>query len=391
MGSAIIGTGRYNGFMPSEKPTSRREFLRGRAVARSVLDTMQSLADRAAAALPSATTPAHGDGPPSTPAAPRLYASRQAMACEFAVEYQPGDAAAADGVLAALDLVEEIEAQLTIYRDASEVLTINRLAAQQPVEVDPRLFSLIEFCAWLFAETHGAFDITSGPLSRAWGFLRRQGRLPDEAEIHAARAAVGFDGVEFDPAARTIRLLTPGMEINFNAIGKGYALDRVAQLLDDRGADDYLCHGGQSSVLARGRERPGAAGGWRVGVPHPHRRDQLIGELVLSDEALGTSGSGTQFFEVSGRRFGHLIDPRTGWPAEGVHTASVVAATAAEADALSTAFYIMGPGETAQYCATHPDVAAVLVCPRQEHGDQFDVHTFNLDSRRWQPKARETS
>lgn len=310
------------------------------------------------------------------------------MACEFAIEYHAADGATTgDAALAALDLVEEIEAQLTIYRDASDVLTINRLAAAEPVEVEPRLFGLLEMCVTIHAETGGAFDITSGPLSRAWGFLKREGRLPAEAEIADATDIVGLHHVSLDPSHRTITLSKPGVEINFNAVGKGYALDRVAELLAERGVGDYLCHGGGSSVLARGRDRGGGWDGWSVGVPHPIERERTIGEIILHDEALGTSGAGTQFFEVEGRRFGHLIDPRTGWPAEGVYTATAVAATGAEADALSTAFYIMGPGDTAEYCAAHPEVGAVMVCPREGAPGAFDVHAFNLNDGRWIPSA----
>jgi FAD:protein FMN transferase len=163
-------------------------------------------------------------------------------------------------------------------------------------------------------------------------------------------------------------------------------LDRAAELLDERGMNDYLCHGGGSSVLARGQNRGGDTAGWAIGVPHPHRPGEHVGEIILRDEALGTSGAGTQFFQAGGRRFGHLIDPRTGWPTEGVFTSTAVATTAAEADALATAFYINGSGGTAEYCAKHKKVAAVLVCPREGSAtDEIDVHAFNLDSSRWVP------
>jgi thiamine biosynthesis lipoprotein len=308
------------------------------------------------------------------------------MACEFAIQYHAADSAYADGVLAALDLIDELEDQLSIYREHTEVSAINRTADQYAVEVEPRLFSLLELCAWLHAATYGAFDITSGPLSRTWGFLKRDGRLPASGEIAAAREVVGLSNVELDSDHRTIRFLRPGVEINFNAVGKGYALDRAAELLGERGMNDYLCHGGGSSVLARGRNRGGDTGGWAIGVPHPHRRGDHVGQIVLRDAALGTSGAGTQFFETGGRRFGHLIDPRTGRPTEGVFTATAIAATAAEADALATAFYIFGPGGTAEYCAEHKTVAAVLVCPREgATSDAIDVHTFNLDGGRWIP------
>jgi thiamine biosynthesis lipoprotein len=371
--------------MPGDKPSSRRDFLRGRSAARALLDAARGFTDEAAKSVDELT-----------PRAPRLrrfsadaahiHASRRAMACDFAIQYHAADSSQGDAVLAALDLVEEFEDQLSIYREHTEVSAINRTAAEHAVEVEPRLFSLLELCAWLHATTGGAFDVTSGPLSRTWGFLRREGRLPGEDEIAATLENVGFQHVELDPDHRTIRFLKPGIEINFNAVGKGYALDRVAELLGERGLNDYLCHGGRSSVLARGRDRGGDAGGWAIGVPHPHKPGEHVGEIVLRDEALGTSGAGTQFFEAGGRRYGHLIDPRTGWPTEGVYAATAVAPTAAEADALATAFYINGPGGAAEYCAEHKSVAAVLVCPRQgTELEEIDVHAFNLASDRWIP------
>ena len=310
------------------------------------------------------------------------------MACEFAIQYHAADGVYADATLEALDLVGVLEDQLSIYREHTEVSAINRTAAAHPIEVEPRLFSLLELCAWLHTTTGGAFDVTSGPLSRSWGFLKREGRWPSDDEINAALENVGFNNVELDAERRSIRFLKPGVEINFNSIGKGYALDRVAELLGERGVGDYLCHGGRSSVLARGRDRGGATGGWAVGVPHPHKLGEHVGEIILRDDALGTSGAGTQFFEAGGRRFGHLIDPRTGWPTEGVFTATAIASTAAEADALATAFYIDGPSGASEYCAEHKNVAAVLVCPRDGAlDDAIDVHVFNLDNTRWIPAA----
>jgi thiamine biosynthesis lipoprotein len=355
------------------------------------LDAARALADTAAASLDNVLPGSEGAPPPSrsSAATSHLYASRRAMACEFAVEYHAADGPeAADAVIAALDLVDALENQLSIYRDQTEVSEINRTAADHAIEVEPRLFSLLEFCAWLHAATGGAFDVTSGPLSRTWGFLKREGQLPSEVEIAAALECIGFDNLELDPDHRTIRFFKAGVEINFNSIGKGYALDRIAELIGERGVDDYLCHGGRSSVLARGRNRAGDVHGWSIAVPHPHHLDRAVGEIVLRDEALGTSGAGTQFFEAGGRRFGHLVDPRTGWPAEGVYTATAVAATAAEADALATAFYINGPGGAAEYCAEHKDVGAVLVCPSEGAGpDAIDVHVFNLNGTRWMPAA----
>jgi thiamine biosynthesis lipoprotein len=373
--------------MADDKPSSRRDFLRGRSAARALLEAARGLAEGAAESFDA------GSASPATRRRPRfaedtahLYTSRRAMACEFAIQYHAADGHYAEHALAALDLVEQLEDQLSIYRPYTEVSEINRTAAAHAIEVEPRLFSLLELCAWLHAMSGGAFDITSGPLSRGWGFLKREGRLPADEEIAAAMDVVGFANVELDADHRTVRFLKPGVEINFNSIGKGYALDRVAELLGERGVTDYLSHGGSSSVLARGRDRSNELGGWAIGVPHPQRRDEYIGQIILRDEALGTSGAGTQFFEIDGRRYGHLIDPRTGQPTEGVYTATAITSTAAEADALATAFYINGPAGSSEYCADHKDVGAVLVCPREGAAeDAFDVHTFNLDAKRWIP------
>lgn len=374
--------------MAGEKPTSRRDFLRGRAAARAIVERLQSVADRIGDVIP-ASTPGEAAsvaGRPSFSDVEHLHVSRRAMACEFALQYHAADGAGVtNAALAALDLIDQLESQLTVYRDTSEVIQINSVAVQRPFVVEPQLFALLELCAWIHGQTGGAFDLTSGPLSQAWGFFRREGRVPDQGEISAALDRVGFDKLRLDAAARTIQRLDPSVEINLNAVGKGYALDRVAQLLAGRGVDNYLIHGGRSSVLARGRDRSDDCGGWRVAVPHPLDPGDVVGDLILRDEGLGTSGSGTQFFEVESRRYGHLIDPRTGWPAEGVSTATVVAASSAEADALSTAFYVMGPAGASEYCAVHNDVAAVLVCP-SESASGFDIHAFNLDSKRWRPQ-----
>ncbi len=327
-------------------------------------------------------------GPLAAAAAAKLHVTRRAMACEFSLQYHAADGSAAnDAAMAALDLIDELEAQLTIFRETSEIIEINRRAGVKPVPVESRLFSLLELCVWLQAETRGAFDLTSGPLSRLWGFLRREGRVPAASEIAEALRSVDGGNIVLDHAAGTIEFHAADIEINLNAVGKGYALDRASEVLVQRGVDDFLMHGGGSSVSARGRDRGDPTPGWRIGVPHPHERHRHVGEIVLRDEALGTSGAGTQFFMENGRRYGHLIDPRTGWPAEGVFTATAVATTAAEADALSTALYILGPGGAAEYCATHPDIGAVLVCPPDGNNspDAFDVHAFNLDSHRWRP------
>ena len=308
------------------------------------------------------------------------------MACEFQITYHQEDAAAGEAVMHALDMIEELEAQLTIYRATSEVLEINRLAAESPIQVEPHLFALLEQCQRISKETGGAFDITSTPLSRVWGFLKREGRVPTEAELSGALDRVDFHNVSLDSEQALVEFASEDTEINLNSIGKGYALDRISLVLDEMGVSDYLCHGGSSSVLARGRNRSNEESGWNIGIRHPLTPEKRIADLYLRNRCLATAGGGTQFFEHEGISYSHVIDPRTGWPAAGRYTATVMAASAAEADALATALFVMPLEEAHAFFSARPELAAVLVQP-DETGSGVKVTAWGLEDADWQLHA----
>jgi thiamine biosynthesis lipoprotein len=281
---------------------------------------------------------------------------RVAMACRFEVMLSSDDAIDVEAARAALDEADEIESILTVFRDTSEVSGLNRRAAAAPVPVSPALFSILTTSAELHGRTGGAFDVTSTPLSRAWGFLARDGRLPADAEIAQARAVVGMEHVRLDAAQRTVSFARPGVELSFGAIGKGAALDRMADVLRGHGARRALLSAGASSVLAIG----GRGRGWPVDV-RPRLSRQTAGRLWIRDGAVGTSGAGEQFVVVDGKRYGHVIDPRSGRPADAALAATVVTRDAASADALSTAFLIGGAPLAHAYCSTHAGTMAILV------------------------------
>jgi thiamine biosynthesis lipoprotein len=257
---------------------------------------------------------------------------------------------------AALDEADELESRLTVFRDTSETVAVNRRAAEEPVAVSATLFDLLQRSAALHAATDGAFDVTSTPLSRCWGFLQREGRLPPRAAIDAARSMVGMSHVQLAAVTRTVRFARRGVELNFGAIGKGFALDRMSGVLRREGAPRALLSAGHSSVRAIG----GRGRGYPVDL-RPRLASRRVGRLWLRNAAVGTSGAGEQFVEVHGRRYGHVIDPRSGRPADGVLGASVITRDAATADALSTAFLIGGPALARRYCETHDETLAVLV------------------------------
>lgn len=358
--------------MPEQRRTNRRQFIKGQAAA-------QALGDLVAPAETGAAS-----SPPPASETYLLQLGRRAMACQFEVYLNAGQyPQGADNALEALDFVDRLEDQMTVYRDTSEISRINRFAANEPVELEPRLFALLLRAAELYRETDGAFDVTSGPLTKVWGFYRRAGAIPDAEALADALRRVGGDTLEFDEPNRTIRFLKPDMEINLGAIGKGYALDRVAEQMLASGIDHFLWHGGQSSVLARGSCGPQAGGGWNVDLRHPLRPERSIVEIRLRDRALGTSGAGTQFFRHGGRRYGHILDPRTGWPAEGVYSTTVLAATAADADALATALYVLGRDQALAWCQRHPEIGLLMFVPG-ENARCVELVTGGLSPSDWQ-------
>lgn len=295
-----------------------------------------------------------------------LVIGREAMGCRFEIVFNAGEVPEATPLaVAALDLVEAIEDRLSVYRDTSELARLNALAAAgwQPMSAD--VAALLGRASELHALTGGAFDMAAGRLVRTWGFLERQGRVPDADLLATALAASGMRHVDLDLEARRIRFRKPGVELNPGAIGKGFAIDRVIEQLAEAGVPSVLVHGGSSSVRARGIQGPDVPGrrGWRVGLRHPLRPGRRLATLTLVDQALGTSGSGTQFFIDRGRRIGHILDPRTGRPAEGVLAATVIAPSAADADALATAVYVLGAEGLSRIAPAGGGVSGLVVVP----------------------------
>ena len=292
-----------------------------------------------------------------------LAVKRKAMNDDFEVafprqSFPQGTAAALD----ALDEVEHVEQLLSVFRFDSQVHYINLAAHESPVRLDKKLFDLIALCVRLAEETGGAVDITSGSLWKVWGFARRQGRIPSAEELDNAKAHTGYQFLELDETAQTIRFTKPGIELNFGCVGKGFALDVAAEKLREHAVDRFLFSGGLSSMLASGRD-------WQIGIAHPLRAGQRLRELTLNDVAVSTSSSQKQFFRHGGHRYSHLIDPRTGQPAEGVFSATVVAPTATLAELLSTAFFILRAEKAADYCAAHREISAILTIPSDNAPD----------------------
>jgi thiamine biosynthesis lipoprotein len=252
-----------------------------------------------------------------------------------------GDSAAA----AAFGELRRLEGLLSHYRPESAWSEVNRHAAERAVHVPQEVFDVISASIEFSRRSEGAFDITVGPLMRAWDFRDGEGRMAADRVIRSARSRVGFAHVLLDETSRTVRFARPGIELDPGGIGKGYAVDRMIAVLKQHGIDRALVSAARSSIYALGT--PPDAGGWPVELGDPVAGSHL-GEVLLENESLSTSGVSGRSFIAAGRRYGHIVDPRTGYPAGGF-LAAVVAPRAIESEAWTKAALLNGPSWTAAH------------------------------------------
>ena len=297
--------------------------------------------------------------------------TRRAMGCEFEIIGCGSDERLLeDAANSALDEVERLDQLLSSYIEWSHLNWVNAHAANPPVggpvggpvAVDPDLFALLRLAKQLHRDTSGAFDVTVGALVECWRHYAEELKvLPPPAVLEEARQRVGLQLVELDEDERTVRFLREGVEIDLGGIGKGYAIDRAAALLRSVGVEAASLHAGRSSIYALGA--PPGEEGWGVGLLDPLDPEKRCGSVTLRDRSLSTSGQANRFFELDGRRYGHILDPRTGWPVDELWSAAALGPSAALCDGLSTAFLVMGIEATRRYCARRDNVEAILIPP----------------------------
>lgn len=294
-------------------------------------------------------------------------ASRVSMACTYTIEAYGPDGQALPAILeAALDEVDRIDRLMSHYKADSPLSRINREAGSRPVAVDPELFDFLAECLRFSRQSDGAFDITVGPLMKAWGFFRGEGRLPGERELTEARARVGYQHVVLDESARTVRFAREGIELDLGGIAKGYAVDRAVALLKGRGVSAALVSAGGSTVYALGS--PPGKSGWNVEIEDPLDARKTALRLSLKDRALSVSGTSEKWFEAGGKRYNHVMDPRTGHPVEGVLSVAVLAESGTMGDALDNAFFVAGVERTRERLTTLRDTQAIFLVPKRPAG-----------------------
>lgn len=278
----------------------------------------------------------------------RLEASADAMGSTYSVVLYGEDRerleTAADR---AFDEVRRLDRMLSNYRPGSEWSAVNRFAAERPVRVTPELFSLLSACVDYSRRSEGAFDITVGPLMKVWGFYQGTGRLPVEAEVKAVLGRVGYRHLLLNPADHTVRFATAGVEIDPGGIGKGYAVDRMAEILRTDGVRSALISAAGSSIYALGA--PPDEKGWRVNIRDPKDDTKTAAEVSLKDESMSTSGSYEKFFEAEGKVYSHIMDPGTGYPATGMLSVSVITSRTIDSEAWTKPFFIKGRAWAARH------------------------------------------
>jgi len=278
--------------------------------------------------------------------------AHQAMATTFEVVIQYEDKSyAQQAARAAFDEVDCIEEHLSRFLETSDVTRINHLPAGQPVQLSLDTFECLKISAEISAQTRGAFDVTVGFLVDCWvDKERKRPRTPSPEELQYARDHTGMDLILFDEPTHAVALTASPVRVDLGAVGKGYAVDRMAEMLREWSIDRALIHGGFSSVLAL--DAPQGKAGWLVTLSHPNDRSHTLARVPL--QGVSVSGSGVE-------KGWHIIDPRTGEPAEGKIATWSIAPDAARADAISTAFMVMTPDEVKDYCAEHQEVRGLLI------------------------------
>ena len=310
-------------------------------------------------AIAAAWAGAAAEDPQVGPDLLRLEKSAVAMGSTYSIELYGYDRvsmeAAAD---AAFDEARDLDDLLSNYKPESEWSEVNQHAAERPVKVSPELFRLLSACVEYSRESEGAFDITVGPLMKVWGFYKGTGHLPHRAQVAAALTKVGYRHIRLDAAAQTVSFDRLGVELDPGGIGKGYAVDRMVDVLRQKGVMIALVAGSVSSIYGMGAP-PTEPRGWRVDIKDPRHQDRTITEVFLKDMSLSTSGSYEKFFRAEGRIYAHIMDPRTGYPAQGSSSVSVVAPRTIDSEAWAKPYFVNGR----QWAARHqPKEFRVYFC-----------------------------
>ena len=298
----------------------------------------------------------------------RFEFTRIEMGVEFRIAlYASGSEVASNASSAAFDRVRDLNNVLSDYESSSELMRLCVTSKPgKPVVVSPELMTVLSHSQLVAEASNGAFDVTLGPVTKLWRRARRQMELPAANDLQQARDTVGFLFLKLAPQSRSVELLKPSMRLDLGGIAKGYAADEALKVLRSKGITRVLV--AASGDIAVGDPPPGKDG-WIVAVESLTRKNVPDLSLKLVNQAVSTSGDAYQSVEIAGRRYSHIVDPKTGLGLEQRSSVTIIAATGMQADALATAVTVLGPEAGLELvCSGKCGQAQALIVQLDEHG-----------------------
>ena len=318
----------------------------------------------------------------------RFRETHSAMGTIFTLDLYARDESSATQLSEeAFDVIDRMDDELSNYKPSSELSRISHNAGSTAITTDPETFEFLERSLYWSRESHGAFDITVGPLLRAWGFFSHGGHIPSRAELITLRDKVGWQNIMLDRATRTVRFHDGRpMDLDPGSIGKGFAVDLAVESLRANGVTAALLSAGGSTLYAIGAP-PGELG-WPVRISDPRKPGAVVDRILLKDESLSTGACTQKFFIRNGHRYCHIFNPHTMRPVEGMLQTSVIDPSATDSDALSTVAFVLTPAESEEFFAGHPNTSLLLFTKSATPGC-LAVHWTGLPCTEVKPKPRE--
>ncbi len=269
--------------------------------------------------------------------------------------------------------VTRIENLISDWKDNTQIGRVNKNAGIAPVKVDAEVFALTQRAIYLSQLTHGAFDISFAAMDRIWKFDGSMTTMPTAAAIKRSVEKVGYRNIILDAKNSTIFLKKHGMKIGFGALGEGYAADKCRELMIARGINAGIVNG-SGDMSAWGKQPDGSD--WMIGITNPMRKHELLAAVPLKQGAVVTSGSYEKFVVFNGKRYAHIINPATGYPATGLCSVTVFGPSAEKANGLSTSVMVLGKTAGLKFIKKHPGYMCIMITDK---GQVLSSNNFNIN------------
>lgn len=283
---------------------------------------------------------------------------------------------------AAEDIITRLQSlhnRIDLWNEKSELSRLNEKAFKEPFGCTDEMWKLLRISRTAYRETGGAFDVTIGPLMEMWGFYEKKNKWPQKQRIQRNLEAVGFNHIQLVSKTQNVRFDHPEIYIDFGGLAKGYALDLAVEKAEEYGIDQGIINlGGNIACLA---EPPPGKAAYNIGIRNPLKPSELLRKVDVTGCFISSSGNYENYLEIEGKRVGHIVDPRTGYPVEEIAGTSVIAKQGITSDIYSTAVFVEGKSMASRFVETHKDPAAVFVVKKGDDAEKPTVHKYGSEPR----------